>query len=59
MHPGNLIDGKVRCRLRVLVGEQRRFGYRRLHILMAREGMHLNCKRLFRIYREEVLGVRN
>ena len=50
-------DGKVRVRLRALAGERRRFGYRRLHILLAREGMRLNHKRLFRIYRDERLGV--
>jgi len=41
-----------------LAGERRRFGYRRLHILLARDGVRLNHKRLFRIYREERLGVR-
>jgi putative transposase len=48
----------VRARLRRLAAERRRFGYRRLHILLAREGVRLNHKRLFRIYREERLGVR-
>jgi putative transposase len=42
----------------VLAGERRRFGYRRLLILLAREGVRLNHKRLFRLYREERLGVR-
>ena len=51
-------DGEIRARLRVLAGERRRFGYRRLHILLARDGVRLNHKRLFRIYREERLGVR-
>ena len=51
-------DGAVRARLRALAGERRRFGYRRLHILLARAGVKLNHKRLFRIYREERLGVR-
>src|SRR3978361_270229 len=51
-------DGEIRGRLRVLAGERRRFGYRRLHILLAREGVWLNHKRLFRLYREERLGVR-
>ncbi len=51
-------DGVVRARLRVLASDRRRFGYRRLHILLAREGLRLNHKRLFRIYREERLGVR-
>jgi putative transposase len=51
-------DCQTRARLRALASERRRFGYRRLHILLTREGMRLNHKRLFRIYREERLGVR-
>ena len=51
-------DGAVRTRLRILASERRRFGYRRLHILLARDGLRLNHKRVFRIYREERLGVR-
>jgi putative transposase len=49
----------VSCaRLGRLAGERRRFGYRRLHILLRREGIELNHKKLFRIYREERLTVR-
>ena len=51
-------DSTIRERLRELAAERRRFGYRRLHILLAREGIRLNHKRLFRIYREERLTVR-
>ena len=51
-------DTEVRQRLRALAAERRRFGYRRLHILLAREGVRLNHKRLFRLYRQEKLGVR-
>lgn len=51
-------DAAVRGRLRDLAGERRRFGYRRLLILLRREGSILNHKRLFRIYREERLSVR-
>ena len=51
-------DADVLVRLRVLASERRGFGYRRLHILLAREGVVLNHKRLFRLYREERLGVR-
>jgi putative transposase len=51
-------DGDVRVRLRRLASERRRFGYRRLLILLAREGVRVNHKRLFRIYREERLVVR-
>ena len=51
-------DGHVRARLRSLAAERRRFGYRRLHILLRRESITLNHKRLFRLYREEKLTVR-
>lgn len=48
-------DGDVRERLRDLSGERRRFGHRRLHILLRREGWALNWKTLDRLYREEGL----
>ena len=51
-------DGETRRRLRELASQRRRFGYRRLHILLRREGVALNHKKLFRIYREERLTVR-
>lgn len=51
-------DRELRERLRELSGERRRFGYRRLHILLRREGWALNWKKLYRIYREEGLTVR-
>jgi putative transposase len=51
-------DLEVRARLKALAGERRRFGYRRLHILLRREGIMLNHKKLFRLYREERLTVR-
>lgn len=51
-------DGVLRTRLRSLAALRRRFGYRRLHLLLKREGFVVNHKRLFRIYREERLAVR-
>ncbi|WP_245412857.1 IS3 family transposase [Oceaniradius stylonematis] len=51
-------DGALRRRLRELSSERRRFGYRRLHILLRREGWEVNWKKLYRIYREERLTVR-
>jgi putative transposase len=51
-------DEAVRARLRALAGERRRFGYRRLGILLEREGMVMNHKKLYRLYREEGLAVR-
>jgi putative transposase len=52
------IDTKLRERLRALAQKHRRFGYRRLHVLLRREGFKVNHKRLFRLYREERLTVR-
>jgi putative transposase len=51
-------DEPIRHRLRALASERRRFGYRRLHILLRREGIMLNRKKLYRLYREERLMVR-
>lgn len=51
-------DALLRERLRHLAHERRRFGYRRLHVLLRREGFSVNHKRLFRLYREEKLSVR-
>jgi putative transposase len=50
-------DSATRSRLRVLAAERRRFGYRRLGLLLAREGVRLNHKKLRRLYREERLQV--
>lgn len=49
-------DGPLRERLRQLAGVRRRFGYRRLGILLRREGFVVNHKKLFRLYREEGLA---
>jgi putative transposase len=51
-------DGVVRARLRELAAIRRRFGYRRLHVLLTREGIVMNHKKLRRLYREERLQVR-
>jgi len=42
----------------VLAAERRQFSYRRLHILLRREGVDVNWKELYRVYREERLTVR-
>ena len=51
-------DADLRERLKALAQERRRFGYRRLHVLLRREGQVVNKKRVQRIYREERLTVR-
>lgn len=51
-------DATVRQRLRELAAERRRFGYRRLGWMLAREGHAMNHKKLYRLYHEEQLMVR-
>lgn len=51
-------DTTVRTRLRELANERRRFGYRRLAIMLGREGMRMNLKKVYRLYKEERLMVR-
>jgi putative transposase len=45
-------------RLRELALDRPRYGYRRLTILLRREGWHVNAKRVYRLYREEGITVR-
>ncbi len=48
----------LRVRLRDLAAARVRYGYRRLHVLLQREGWRVNHKRVYRLYREEGLGIR-
>ncbi len=50
--------GALRERLRALAMEKPRFGYRRLHILLRRDGWQVNHKRVQRVYREAGLTVK-
>ena len=45
-------------RMRELAAQRPRFGYRRLHVLLVREGRAVNRKRVYRLYRREGLAVR-
>ena len=51
-------DEKLKTRLTALAGQKRRYGYRRLHVLLRREGWSINWKRTYRVYREAGLAVR-
>ena len=53
-----VFDEVLRHRLRELAGMHVRYGYRRLTVLLRREGWHVNAKRIYRLYREEELIVR-
>ena len=51
-------DTALRRQLRDLANERRRFGYRRLFVLLRREGERSGLNRIYRLYREEGLTVR-
>lgn len=48
----------LRIRLKDLASVRIGFGYRRLHVILRREGWQVNHKRVYRLYREEGLGLR-
>jgi putative transposase len=49
----------LRTRIRELAEARVRYGYRRIHVLLRREGWGVNHKRTRRLYREEGLQLRN
>ncbi len=51
-------DKPLRERLLELASERPRYGYRRLHVFLKREGLKINRKRVFRLYRDLGLAVR-
>ena len=54
-----VIQEALRCRLRELAATHVRYGYRRLTVLLRREGWIVNAKRIYRLYDEEDLKVRS
>jgi putative transposase len=52
------VPTELLTRLRALATKRPRFGYRRLHVLLRREGHTVNHKRVYRLYREEGLSLR-
>jgi len=49
----------LRKRIREIAEIRVRYGYRRTHVLLKREGWHVNAKRIYRLYKEEGLTLRN
>jgi len=49
---------EIRRRMREIAGERRRFGYRRIGLMLEREGITMNHKKLRRLYKEEGLAVK-
>src|SRR6478672_10239825 len=48
----------LRLRIKELAAVRVRYGYRRIHVLLRREGWKVNTKRVYRLYREEGLSLR-
>ena len=51
-------DADLRNAMKAVAAERRRFGYRRVHVMLERQGWQVNQKKLRRLYREERLQVR-
>jgi len=51
-------DPHIRERLKGIAAERRRFGYRRLGLMLRREGIVANHKRVYRMYRDLALQLR-
>ena len=50
-------DADLRKAIRDVARERRRFGYRRIGVMLERQGISMNHKKLRRLYREEKLQV--
>jgi putative transposase len=48
-------DADLRVAMKAVAVEQRRFGYRRIHVMLDRQGIVMNLKKLRRLYRKEKL----
>ena len=51
-------DAEAREAMKAVAAERRRFGYRRIHVMLGRQGIAMNLKKLRRLYREKGLQVR-
>jgi putative transposase len=51
-------DSDLREAMKKVAAARRRFGYRRIHVMLERQGIHMNQKKLRRLYCEEKLQVR-
>jgi putative transposase len=51
-------QAELRLRIREIAAVRVRYGYKRIHVLLRREGWQVNHKRVHRIYREEGLNLR-
>jgi putative transposase len=49
----------LRKRIKEIAATRTRYGYKRIHTLLQREGWKVNCKRVYRLYCEEGLQIRH
>lgn len=49
---------EIRAKMHAIAAKRRRFGYRRIGVMLEREGHKMNHKKLFRLYQEEGLAVK-
>lgn len=52
------VDAHIRRRLHELAAVRLTFGYKRLHVFLRREGLRINVKKVYRLYREEGLQLK-
>ena len=50
-------DADIREATKLVASERRRFGYRRIHVMLGRQGVNMNLRKLRRLYREKKLTV--
>ncbi|BAK97551.1 putative transposase orfB for insertion sequence element [Oscillibacter valericigenes Sjm18-20] len=55
---GKSEDAAITARLTALAARWKRFGYRRLHVMLQREEIHINHKRTYRLYKEAELALK-
>lgn len=48
----------LRCRIKEIAAARPRFGYKRIHVMLRREGWQINHKRVHRLYRQDGLQLR-
>lgn len=51
-------SARLRARIEEIAAAKRRYGYRRVYLRLRREGLAVNRKRVYRLYREAGLAVR-
>ena len=52
-------QAELKARIKEICATRVRYGYRRVHVLLRREGWDVNAKRIYRLYKEMGLQLRN